>query len=207
VPVERVSSTKYLGVYIDEQLNFKKHVSYVAQKIRFGAYVIGRLRLCADDRLLKILYYSFIQSHLQYVICAWGGVYLANVRPVIMCQKRVIRYVCKAGYIDHTEPLFNLTGILPFRNLYAFSICKYALKRNIIATLPVSHGARRQYFTYRFIPKSTRMQQSFEVHVVKLLNKLPREIMRYTPSSIRQIKLVMQNLNVEETLAGLHSDS
>ena len=42
--LERVSSTKFLGVFVDEKLKWNIHVNYVANKISKGLGMMGRVR-------------------------------------------------------------------------------------------------------------------------------------------------------------------
>ncbi len=58
--LQRVSHTKYLGIILDEHLNFKQHVAHVAQNIRFGLYIISKIKNYANTTLLKILYFAFV---------------------------------------------------------------------------------------------------------------------------------------------------
>ena len=67
---------------------------------------------------LKLLYYSFIQPHLQYGLTVWGGCSNQNRKRVIAIQKRSIRTVCKAYFTSHTEPRMKKIGILKLEDLY-----------------------------------------------------------------------------------------
>jgi len=71
--LKRTDCVKYLGIFLDEQLNYKSHINMLCSKLRFGLYILNRLKHMADLKLRKIAYYAFIQSHLQYGLNVWGG--------------------------------------------------------------------------------------------------------------------------------------
>ena len=80
--------------------------------------MINRVKKLLPPATLKLLYYSFIQPHLQYGLTVWGGCSNQNKKRVIAIQKRSIRTVCKAYFNSHTEPRMKKLGILKFEDLY-----------------------------------------------------------------------------------------
>ena len=138
------------------------------------------MKYFADLTLLKALYYAFIQPHLQYGVVSWGGINITTVRPLILLQKRTItiRLVCNKHPAEHTYPLFDSTGILKFRTLNAYNVIIYSKKNKHFANLPVKRSNRlgRQY-TYGSNVRSTRLLAFYDIHLVKLLNKLPVNIL------------------------------
>ena len=80
--------------------------------------MINRVKKLLPPSTLKLLYYSFIQPHLQYGLTVWGGCSNQNKKRVISIQKRSIRTVCKAYFNSHTEPRMKKLGILKLDDLY-----------------------------------------------------------------------------------------
>ena len=70
---------------------------------------------------MKTLYYAFIYTYLTYYITVWGNPFNSVLEPLIVLQKGAIGIVCGAQKFDHTYPLFQLSKILPLRNLYVYS--------------------------------------------------------------------------------------
>ena len=81
VPIENVNSFKYLGLSLDSQLNFKEHVSNLKKKLRQTLRTFYYLRNICSSQFLRCLYYALFDSHLQYGITCWGGIYLTNKSP------------------------------------------------------------------------------------------------------------------------------
>ncbi len=73
-PVERVSSFKYLGVNISEDLTWTTHIQTQVKKARQRLYHLRQLRKCrVSPAILKTLYSGTIESVLTQYISAWYG--------------------------------------------------------------------------------------------------------------------------------------
>jgi hypothetical protein len=200
--IESVGSIKYLGAIIYKRLDFKAHIAYITRKARWGLYILSRLRNAADTKLLKILYYAFIESHLQYGISAWGGVYTNNLHSLILLQKRAIRIVTKSGYLEHTERLFQEQRILQMRRLYMYRCIIYALRRNVLQELPRVRSTRNPGYTYVVAPRITRYMKFFYIHIVKIVNAFPENFIDIRNKN--EIKNMLFSMNADDILDGLH---
>ncbi len=70
-PVEIVDSFKYLGITLDNKLNFNQHTSDITKRCQQRTHIIRKLRaLSIKPPLLLLLYRSIIESILLY--CATG---------------------------------------------------------------------------------------------------------------------------------------
>ena len=116
--LEFEESASFLGLQIDSHLNWDKHCTKVANTISRNNSMINRVKKLLPPATLKLLYYSFIQPHLQYGLTVWGGCSNQNKKRVISIQKRSIRTVCKAYFNSHTEPRMKKLGILKLEDLY-----------------------------------------------------------------------------------------
>ena len=149
VPIKKVTQTKFLGVIIDDKLNWRAHIQYLAKKLRSAAAVLCRIRHCVPKENYKNIYYALFESHISYGITVWGGVGKTKIEQIFKIQKHCIRvlfgdleaylnkfYTCartrpygeqKLGHAfyckEHTKPLFNETSILTVQNLYAYYCC------------------------------------------------------------------------------------
>ena len=110
--------TSFLGITVDCYLNWDKHCTKVANTISRNNSIINRVRNILPPSSLKLLYYSFIQPHLQYGLTAWGGCSGQNRNRITAIQKRAIRTITKSYYMSHTEPRMKQIGILKLDDLY-----------------------------------------------------------------------------------------
>ena len=67
--------TKFLGLWLDINLTWKKHFTVLINKLNQGLNMLRKARnLLTTDSLLA-LYYAHFHSHLSYGIVIWGGTY------------------------------------------------------------------------------------------------------------------------------------
>ena len=72
--VERVQNYKYLGVNINNKLDWHPHVSTVISKINQRYHLVRKLNFFRIDKtLISFIYQSFINSIISFCICVWGG--------------------------------------------------------------------------------------------------------------------------------------
>ena len=65
--IDWVDSIKFLGIRIDNQMNFKEHVTGVCTRMSRAVGVIRRLSYDVPDYVLITLYYSLIYPHMTYL--------------------------------------------------------------------------------------------------------------------------------------------
>ena len=63
-PLNRSRSVKYLGVFIDDQLNWKAHIESLEKKISTACALIWKLRYYVYQSCLLKYYYAHVYSHL-----------------------------------------------------------------------------------------------------------------------------------------------
>ena len=66
--IGEVRKTKFLGVIIDNRLNWKDHITYISGKFSKGSGIILKARKHLDKDALKTLYYSFVYPNCVIVI-------------------------------------------------------------------------------------------------------------------------------------------
>ena len=139
--IEKVSSTKFLGIYIDDKQNWVPHIDHVCKKLRKSIGILKKVKPLLTQKTLISLYYSLIYPYLTYCQLIWGKASCTHLKRITVLQKRAIRVICGVNFLAHTEPLFNKTKIIRFQELYNYLtiIFIYKLKNNL---LPLSF--RRQ---------------------------------------------------------------
>ena len=71
--LERVYSTKFLGVIIDSDVSWKSQTMYVKNKLMRNLSAINKVKALLSRKSLLKLYFSIFQSHLTYCIEVWGN--------------------------------------------------------------------------------------------------------------------------------------
>ena len=127
--IERCQFYKYLGIYIDENLNWKKHVSYLCEKLSKICGIFAKLRHCCNRELMRVIYFALVDSHLQYCNIIWGSASEVVLKPLIKLQEKVIRIIYFAQY-DHSDMdgIFKELRLLKLEQLNKLTKAKFVYK-------------------------------------------------------------------------------
>ena len=120
--IQPINNCKYLGVYLDEKLNFKAHINYINSKISRHTGILYKIRDNLPMKARLDYYYAYIYPYLSYNTIIWGSAYQTNLAPLFLQQKRTVRTIKNAGYRDHTDPLFKDLKLLKIKDIYNFQL-------------------------------------------------------------------------------------
>ena len=62
---------RYLGIKIDENLNWKVHIHDLASKLNRANAILAKLRHFVNSEILRSTYFAIFHSHLNYVCIVW----------------------------------------------------------------------------------------------------------------------------------------
>ena len=144
--LKKVDKVRFLGITIDDKLNWKSHIEDLVKKLNLTIIMLKRITKFIPKTEYRKLYDALFKSHLSYCISSWGGVSESKLRSVFSAQKRRARLLFgkkfsfdhAAGYyqtcarvrsykdqmapknycLEHTKPIFNEHEILNLSNLY-----------------------------------------------------------------------------------------
>ena len=125
-PVDIVQSSsvtpaiKFLGIFIDPELNFKFHIAHLTSKISKALYFIRNSKNLLSLWGLKSLYYTLVHCHLVYANIIWSSAKQSTLNPLYLKQKAAVRIISSSTYNAHTEPIFKNLNILPLPKLTLF---------------------------------------------------------------------------------------
>ena len=63
---------KYLGIYLDEYLEWSHHGNYLSHKLVKASAILCKLCHYVNEATIKSIYYAIFHSNLPYVCTAWG---------------------------------------------------------------------------------------------------------------------------------------
>ena len=128
VNIQRKHCTKFLGVMIDEYLDFKEHIQYIKGKISRGLGILFKCRRLFTQKTLLTLYNSFVYPYMNYCINVWGRTFDSYLDPLVKLQKKAVRVIAGAQRNSHTDPLFKKLNILEFHKIYLYSVQLFVYK-------------------------------------------------------------------------------
>ena len=117
--IDCVTTTKYLGVIIDNKLKWTSHILYIKNKISKTIGLFYKMRQCLERKALINLYYtgSLVFPYLIYCNEVWGNASAVHLEPIIKIQKRAIKTITFSSYLSPSEPIFQSLNIFIFRKL------------------------------------------------------------------------------------------
>ena len=73
VTLPLVKETKFLRVWLDDELNWNSHLNKLCANIKRNVYLLRNHKNTLDYHTLKLIYLAQIQSHINYGLVLWGG--------------------------------------------------------------------------------------------------------------------------------------
>lgn len=151
--IESVDKFNFLGLTIDSQLSWKHHISKISKKLIYTNFILNKMKNFLPTDILRTLYFSLFQSHLNFGILCWGHIVCTQTNSDILTklQKRAIRIITYSPYRCHTAPIFKKMNILKLEDI--FKLCKLKFAFNYTKRLVPS------YFIHEF-----KLIRSHDIH-------------------------------------------
>ena len=195
--IERVQTTKFLGIALNENLSWEPHINTVASKIGYALYHMYRLKHELPTSTLKLLYHGLIHPHLTYGLLTWGSCSITNKQQferLEILQKKAVRMITGASFLDHSEPLFSKMGILKLKDLFALQCVKLYGQ--------VRHGKCPPYHSQNLIQQShsRTMRNEYNLFIKSVKLTLSKESINYKVSTIwNKLPNHIKNINTYQS--------
>ena len=115
IPIQKVLSSKFLGVTVDHNLSWSQHISSITKTISRNTGVLSRLSHFLNPSSLVLLYNTLILPYLNYCNIVWAHSGNSKLHDLYVTQKRSIRICTLSHSRSHTAPLFAKLNTL---NIY-----------------------------------------------------------------------------------------
>ena len=103
--IVKVKETNFLGVILDENLNWKSEISHVANKVAKSIGIISRCSFFLPKSSLRMLYYSLIYPYFYYCNIVW-----ASTKPIsaalLSCKSALLELL-----INHISMLIQTPSL------------------------------------------------------------------------------------------------
>lgn len=168
---------KFLGVTIDQNLNWKNHVQTLISKTNTFRYAFRILINTVSIETCKVVYFSYIESVLKYGIIVWGN--SSDFNKLFISQKNIIRTISRVDSKFSCRPLFRNLNILTLPCLYIFEVLKWVHKNpNDFDKFKSNHIYNTRNKDLFSFPnhRLTKFERSPLYMGIKLYNKLTNEI-------------------------------
>ena len=190
VEIERVFETKFLGVIIDNKLNWKSHINYIRTKISKTIAIMYRIKPFLDQNSLHMLYSSLVLPYISYCVEVWGNNYKTVIQPIFILQKKAIRIASHSDYYAPSNPLFLQLHTLKLQDLVDLNtaIIMYKAKNELLPTcIQELFHARESQYNLRGVAifqgtnvRINNKERCVSVRGVKLWNRLDEDLKNCT---------------------------
>ena len=126
--LELVKHTKFLGVILDNEINWKQHILHISQKLSKSLGILKRARQFLNTSTLLQLYYSFLYPYLSYCCIIWGNAAQTTLWPIFRSQKYDVRILTNTRRRDSSKPSFTKLRILRLPDIYKTAVLTFVYK-------------------------------------------------------------------------------
>jgi hypothetical protein len=185
--IEKVTAIQFLGLWIQDNLKFNKHITELNSTISKANGLIYSLKKVFPLKILLSLYYSFVYSHINMHILSWGGSPSTVLKKIKVAQNNVIRNLSLSTEGIHTYELYNNLNILTMEQLYILRCAEFVfsasngnnkLKVDFLNDNAWHHNhdtRRNQNFRIPFCRINTN-KHFFLINALKIWDNLPNDL-------------------------------
>jgi len=188
--IKNVASGKYLGILIDNDLKWIKHIKYLYNKLIKFVSIFNKIRSELPFEILRLSYFAFVHSHLSYGIAIYGNTTTNHLSKLLVLNNRLLRILQHKPFNAHTIDFYNTYFTLPPQLLHTDQILifmhRYVHNRSELLVIFSTYFEEKQ-FTHHH---NTRHKHDFHTHFVqtefgkritkykrcKLWNNLPDDV-------------------------------
>ena len=145
IEIQRVQSTKYLGLFIDEKLYWNDHVNYLCKNLTKFFGLFKRVRNCIQNKLCRQLYFAFIYSKISYGIQVYGSCAENTLSKVQTIQNKLMKFLMKLDSRTSTNRLHDIMQVLKVKDLYEVNVLNFVAN----SLKELNTDVFKDYFEYR----------------------------------------------------------
>lgn len=178
VTIKNATQTKFLGILIDQDLNWKTHVNDLCHRVNRFVYALKQVRKVTSISTALVSYHAYVESILRYGIIAWGN--STDLDRAFIAQKKCIRAIAGIQSDESCRPYFREFGLLPLPSLYIFEICTFVKKHFTLFKRACDINSRTRRDPDRLImeivPRSKKYSRNCVAMCINIYNKIPKSL-------------------------------
>ena len=201
-PIDNVLITKYLGIQVDRNLDWKDHIKALSSKISRAIGLLRHAKVFLPQDTLKTLYTGIVEPHFRFCCSVWGNCGAMEKNQLQKLQNRAARILTSSCHDADARPLLSTLGLKTIQDLIDTEINTMVFKAlnglapeylsNLFIRNSESHlMALRNTSTDLQLPKksTTNGQKCFSYRGAKSWNCLPFQIKQASSLKVFKAKL------------------
>jgi hypothetical protein len=126
--IDKVSSIKYLGVFIDERFNWTVHIDHVFSKIVKFTSLFYKLKTVVPKHCLSKLYYAFVFPYINYGVEVYANCSNSALDKLNKLNNKLLRILLDRNYTTPNIELYRLFNVLPIDLLHEMKLLEIVHK-------------------------------------------------------------------------------
>ena len=189
VRLERVETVTYLGLVINENLSWGKHIAHIENLIKPMISAIYKFRNSLDRTTKLRIYNTYYLSVMRYLIVIWGSCYDTNFNEIVKLQGKILKIMFNLDYYTSKTEVFQMLKVKSMLEIRSEEQLKLAFKlvnrlincNSDIVSVQDIHGYDKRETGNMYHPSSRTN--------VGLMNPLRKSLLMYNslPSNVKSI--------------------
>ena len=126
VVVPKVTTNKFLGTWIDDNLKWDTQLVHVVNKLRTNHHLLCLAKNLLSVDCLRTIYFGHIYTHFKYNLVVWGSmISKSQLSEIFQLQKNCIQLLEKR---KNKSDLFVTLKVIKFPNMMRNELCKFGAK-------------------------------------------------------------------------------
>ena len=120
--IKRATEMKYLGLLLDQKLNYNEHVQSICNSILKYFGIFNHIKHKVNKKTARQLYFAFVSSRIKYGIEIYGNCSERNVNKIHTMQNKLLKLLLQLDRLTPTSVLHKNLNILKINDLYKCSV-------------------------------------------------------------------------------------
>lgn len=159
-PLQSVSTYRYLGIHITNDLSWKHHIQYITLKCNRSLRYLKRNFSFAPVQLKRLLYISYVSPKLEYASSIWDPHQFTLFNEIESVQNRAVRFFLSNYHRSVSVSLLKSTLHIPL-----LSIRRKNLRISLFHKIYHHNPFLRSLWIHPALYHSARHDQAYKVSI------------------------------------------
>jgi len=170
IQIDKVQNARFLGIILNEFLDWEPQVKHVLTKIIAGNYSISMIKNMLPLSSKLLIYYAHVQSHINYALSVWGPMVKAkDLKKIRIQQNKSIRLLFNVSPRTSMSAFYKKGHILKFDDLVRMALLKIS-HRYMNDSLPVRISNLFEVSSHDYLTRNRNLLRALH-HTSDLYNK------------------------------------
>lgn len=166
IEIERAETVKYLGVIIDQNLNWKSHITQSKNKLAAITGIFRKITTYIPKEHKRQLFIAMFSSRLNYGILVWSSAFETDLKQTQKLQNKAIRNLFQHNRFERTKAIHEENTILTIKQQTHYQLANHIhsiKQKHINSTTSITtnnqyhhHNTRRAMHIYSDRPNTKR---------------------------------------------------